>query len=318
MKRSLAALSLLAVLAIASAAHADDPAVTEAQKRFQEGLVLADAGKHDEARLKFQQALSAFGTPAVFYNLARAEQLTGHDFEALTHYKSFLRMGEIDPKITDAMRERARANIAELNKKAGQIELTAPTTAKITIDGQLVDAASFELVPVPPGHHTVEATWEGRVKSVPVDCTAGTITKVTIEFGAPGTDGAAQPKPGYPTTETTSSARYIVSGSLAAAGVIGLGLGIGFAVSSQSAKDKEDSLRTPGRCADPNSAGCTDLKDARDSVDSRATISTVGYIAGGVLVAGAAVSFFFWPKSETRAGFAPLPGGGAFSLQGAF
>ncbi len=239
MKRPFAALSLLAVLAIPFSAHADDPAVTEAQKRFQEGLVLADAGKHDEARLKFQQALSAFGTPAVFYNLARAEQLTGHDFEALTHYKAFLRMGEIDPKITDAMRERARANIAELNKKAGQIELTAPTTAKITIDGQTVDAASFELVPVPPGHHTVEATWEGRVKSVAVDCTAGNITKVTIEFGAPGTDGSSTQKPG-PGTESSGSARYIVAGSLAAAGVIGLGLGIGFAVSSQSAKDKED------------------------------------------------------------------------------
>ena len=316
MRKSFAAIFLLGTMLLPLAARADDPAVAEAQKRFQEGLVLADAGKHEEARLKFQQALSAFGTPAVFYNLARSEQLTGHDFDALQHYKSFLRMGEIDPKITDAMRDRARSNIAELNKKAGQLEIDAPSTAKISIDGAAVDAASFELVAVAPGHHTIEAAWEGKVKSVPVDCMAGKIIKVKIDFGSTTTG----PSGGTTTpTESTGTARYIVSGSLAAAGVIGLGLGIGFAVSSNSAKDKENALRTPGRCVDPNSAGCNDLKDARDSVDSRATISTVGYIAGGVFIAGAVVSYVFWPKkTDTHAGFTPLPGGGAFSLQGAF
>ena len=80
------------VPAFASVARADDTAVVEAQARFAEGLELADAGKHEPARLKFQQAWAVFKAPAVLYNLARSEQLTGHDLEALEHFKLFARV----------------------------------------------------------------------------------------------------------------------------------------------------------------------------------------------------------------------------------
>src|SRR3954469_11752093 len=82
----------LSVPAFSSVARADDAAVAEAKARFEEGLELADAGKHEPARLKFQQAWAVFKAPAVLYNLARSEQLTGHDLEALEHFKLFARV----------------------------------------------------------------------------------------------------------------------------------------------------------------------------------------------------------------------------------
>src|SRR5688572_20109418 len=89
-------------------ARADDAAVVEAKARFEEGLELADAGKNEPARLKFQQAYSVFKSPAVLYNLARSEQLTGHDLDALDHFRLFLKVGATDVKITDAMRDKAK------------------------------------------------------------------------------------------------------------------------------------------------------------------------------------------------------------------
>src|SRR3954469_14906902 len=102
----------LAVPAFPGVARADDAAVEEAKARFQEGLELADAGKPEPARLKFQQAWAVFKAPAVAYNLARAEQLTGHELEALEHFRMFLRVGATDVKVTDAMREKAKQNVA--------------------------------------------------------------------------------------------------------------------------------------------------------------------------------------------------------------
>src|SRR4051794_11903223 len=113
--------ALASVPALPGVARADDAAVAEAKQRFDEGLELADAGKHEPARLKFQQAYSVFKAPAVLYNLARSEQLTGHELEALEHFRLFLRVGATDVKITDAMREKAKQNVTELARKVGQV-----------------------------------------------------------------------------------------------------------------------------------------------------------------------------------------------------
>jgi hypothetical protein len=47
--------------------------------------------------------------------------------------------------------------------------------------------------------------------------------------------------------------------------------------------------------------------------------SNIGFIAGGALLVGGAVLFLTAPKSSTtKVGATPLPGGGAFAMQGTF
>src|SRR5687767_4703889 len=82
-----------------------DAALVEAQARFKEGLDLADANNNEAARLKFQQAWSVYKSPAVLYNLARSEQLTGHDVEAFEHFREFLKAPP-DPKVTEAHKKK--------------------------------------------------------------------------------------------------------------------------------------------------------------------------------------------------------------------
>ncbi|MBX3190259.1 MAG: hypothetical protein KF819_24885, partial [Labilithrix sp.] len=175
-------MSLATPIALEGTARANDAAVAEAQARFQEGLDLADAGKHEAARLKFQQAVAVFKAPAVLYNLARSEQLTGHDLEALEHYRQFLKAAATDPKITDAMREKAKQNAAEVSKKVGQIDIEVPSAAKVSIDGRPLEETPREPVPVAPGSHKIEASLDGRVRSVVVECSAGAVTKAKLDF----------------------------------------------------------------------------------------------------------------------------------------
>jgi hypothetical protein len=300
--------SALAAAALPSVARADDAAVAEATKRFNEGLDLADAGRPEEARLKFQQAAAVLKAPAVLYNLARAEQLTSHDYEALEHFKQFLRASQNDPKVTDAMRDKARANIAELARKVGQIDIDAPPTARISIDGKPLEEPAKEPVAVPPGRHVVEAAFEGKIKSVSVDCGAGQVVRAKIAFD-PST--VEPPPPGG--EGGGGSTKWIVAGGLGVLGLAGIGVGVGFAMASQSAKDTENAKRQPGVCVDQNSAACRDLDAARKDVDDKAVLSTVGYVAGGALLAGAIVTAVVWPSSKktgSRVVVSPTANGG--------
>jgi len=298
-------------------AHADDAAVAEAQQRFQEGLDLADAGKHEPARLKFQQAWAVFKSPAVLYNLARTEQLTGHELEALKHFRQFVKVSQTDAKITDAMREKARQNTEELARKLGQISVEAPAAARVTVDGKPVESIA-DPVPVRPGSHKVEATFEGKSKTVSVDCSAGLIVKAKIEFEAGFTE---PPGEGHKTMPT---GKWLVPTIMGVAGPAGIGLGVGMAASSNSAKDDSELLRSPGLCA-PNgdATKCAQYDAKRDDASSAATISYVGHIAGGVLLAGAAVTYFLWPmkREHDRPGTAtikPAIGFGSVGFEGRF
>lgn len=312
-------LSVAALSASPSVAYADDVAVAEAQQRFQEGLDLADAGKHEPARLKFQQAWAVFKSPAVLYNLARTEQLTGHELEALEHFRQFVKISQTDAKITDAMRDKARQNTEELARKLGQISVEAPATARVTVDGKPVESIA-DPVPVRPGNHNVEATFEGKSKTLTVDCKAGIVVKAKIEFEAgftepPGEGHRGSPKWMVPTVI-----------GLGVVGLAGVGLGVGMGLSSQSAKDDSETLRdaTPGLCA-PAPGGdarkCADYRSKRDDASSAATISYVGYIAGGVLLAGAAVTLIMWSthKEKSAGGTVrPTVGFGSVGFEGRF
>ena len=298
--------ALLACLTIALAtpvfpgvAHADDAATVEAQARFQEGLDLADAGKHEPARLKFQQAWSVFKSPAVLYNLARSEQLTGHELEALEHFRLFQRIGATDVKVTDAMREKAKQNAAELARKVGQVDIEVPPSARVTVDGKPLEETPKEPVPVQPGRHTIEATFDGKVRNVSVECVAGGIVKARIEFDTPG--GATEP-PGEE-RRPPSAARWIVPTVLGVAGLAGIGVGIGFGAKSQSAKTDSEGIRSanPSLCTDPVLPSCEAYRSSRTDSKSGSTVSYVGYIAGGAFLVGAAVTaIVLWPKSNER------------------
>ncbi len=310
--------ALASVPAMPGVARADDAAVVEAKARFEEGLELADAGKHEPARLKFQQAYAVFKAPAVLYNLARSEQLTGHELEALEHFRLFLRLAATDTKITDAMRDKAKQNAAELAKKVSQVEIEVPATARVSIDGKPLEETPKEPVAVQPGKHTVEATFDGRVKSVTVECSAGRVVKAKIEF-----------EPGGPTTEPPhetgksgwSTGRIVTVSALSAGAIAGGVLALVFHSSAQGSVDDAKALLNGGSCLGVSTPDCTKAASLKDDRDTNVTLSTVSIIAGATFAAGAVAAALLWPKgSKESASITPVvaPGYGGASVGGRF
>ncbi len=96
------------------------------------------------------------------------------------------------------------------------------------------------------------------------------------------------------------------------AGVVGLGLGVAFGVEALSTKSANCSAS--GLCEPAGSAG---------NAYSQATISTVGFVMGGVLLAGGVTLFLMAPRGGhehrgTSAAMAPMigPSSGGFQIVG--
>lgn len=97
------------------------------------------------------------------------------------------------------------------------------------------------------------------------------------------------------------------------AGVVGLGVGTVFGLVALSKKSAAQTA-CPDRCA--TSTGVTDWNDAR----SAGNLSTVGFVAGGVLVAAGVVLWLATPpaRGEAGAGVAVGIAPGALELRGAW
>ena len=307
---------LLAVLLVAGSASAQSTKLSaselDGRARFEEGVRLAQAGDHEHARAKFAQAWMLLKYSSVLFNLARAEQLSGHDVDALRHYRQFAKSS--DPKITAAQREQADASAAELVSKVGQLAIEAPAGAMIVVDGERVEGDLADPVPVAAGTHVVEASFGGKTKRASASCAIGATAHVSLVEAPSRVEAPAAPAPlvAVPGARDGRHRSYILPGALAVAGLAGLGLGIGFSLASQSAKTDAERLGKPLVCVDRSAAACTSYVDAHDRVHADATVAWVGYIAGGALLAGALGTFLFWPRStkQTRMHVVPIVGPG--------
>ncbi len=293
----------------------DDVAILEAKARFEEGLGLADVGQHEAARLKFQQAWAVFKAPAVLYNLARSEQLTGRDVEALDHFRLFLRIGATDVKITEVMRDRARENVKNLASKIGQIEIEAPPTAQIIVDGKPLEDGPRELVPVRPGRHTVEAKFEGQLKTMTVECGTGRIAKAKLSFEPSDKSAGAK-------AADWSPARIATVSALSLGAVAGGVFVFVFRANALSVTRQSRDLRPNGEsCIGVNADPCPQVASLKQDHDAYMTSSLIAGVAGGILAAGAVTAALVWPARDgSTAKVAPLvgPGFGGATLGGRF
>jgi hypothetical protein len=296
----------------AHAANVQDAAMTEARARFDEGIKLAEAGDHESARLKFNQAWALLKSPAILYNLARSEQLSNHPVDALEHYRQFTKLPP-DPKVTDVQRQRAAENIDALSKKVGQIALEAPIGARVSVDGRTIDPGNTDPIPVTPGKHVVEAIADGKARNVTIECTAGTITKANLIDTSTSEPAPVASPPRSARGETTSdtnttappneaptfwTAGRVAGVGLVAGGLAALGAGVFFHLGATTAEDDAGRIRSglpePKRsaCQDPaNGVPCAKLRDTVDDQNLREDLRAGFFIGGGVLVIGGAALF---------------------------
>jgi len=217
------------------------------------------------------------------------------------------------------------------------------TAVRVRIDGQpLAERLDGTAIAVDPGEHTFTFDSSGRAtvtsKLVIREGDRGRRERITFAAAAPPpivpavvsrpptspTDTDSPPKDespldAAPSRTTTSTLRYVgyVAGGL---GIVGLGFGAIFGLRASS--KLSDSKKDPDGTGCDSQDFCGDAgKQARGDAQSAATLSTVGFVAGGALLAaGIALVVFGRSSTSTTATLAPMVGinsGGAF-LHGRF
>ena len=233
------------------------------------------------------------------------------------------------PAGQEANRKRTAERYAEAKQKIGSLTLKVSEGAEITVNGKSVGKSPLPgPVFVSPGAATVIATIGDKTmkKTVALDVGESREVEIVIEGEAAAVGPVAPPsengsagasasgsatgdvKP--PTGSSFKTIGMIASGAVA---VIGLGVGVGFYMKKQSAKDeaegfKDDSIKQVGAggCPESGATGaCADLADANDRAKSARTISTVGFIGAGV-GAAAFVAFVLMPSKKHSAVVHPV------------
>lgn len=313
----------LCLLSITATAFADgtDSAQNEAKARFKEGKALYAQGKIDDARLKFLQACAVLQDDTCMRNLSVAEYYSGHYVEAYRDIKSLLARGVLkaEPQVQREFEEMAR----QAYDKTGHIQVKGVDGSVVVID-EREKAGTCPIsdpVDVVTGRHVVVSRKDDQIERREVDVAPGKITLVDLmpavvapppgggDVKPPPGGGDVKPPPGGgdvkppPDTDRVRPAMgWIVPGVVGGVGLVGLIIGAAEGAASQGAKTDADALFARGVCADRASAGCAAYEDKVNSKNSASTVSVVGYVGGGVLIATAAVLFVVWPKQPRAMG----------------
>lgn len=173
---------------------------------------------------------------------------------------------------------------------------------RVTIDGQpLAEKLEGRALRVDPGSHTFTFTSAGKppVTETFVLDEGEKERRERIVIGTASPPPAASaPSPAAPPASGWTPAQWIGVG-LAGAGVVGLGVGSAFGLMTGSAWSNAKSA-----CGG-DTAHCLDVSSAnadRSTALSDSTLSAVGFVAGGVLLAGGAVLFLTGGRHHEASG----------------
>jgi hypothetical protein len=308
---------------LAPAAHAQTAADrATARELGLDGQNALDKKDYATAEDRFRRADALYHAPTLLLGYARAEAALGKVVNASEAYNRIIREGVAPgaPPVFVAAVEAAKAEAGAVQARIASVTIAVvgPENPVVTLDEQPVPVAALGVKrPVDPGEHTVKATADGwmpaETKFTVADAGAATaslkLTKVTA--GATPAVGTTAPTTSNPaaTTSTGSNAPPAADTGTASSGstqrMLGLvgmgvgvvGLGVG-AVTGILAIGKHSTLTT--ECTGPGGTCVTQQSQSDlDSYHSIGMVSTIGFIAGGVLAAGGAVLFFTAPKGAS-------------------
>ena len=285
---------------------------------FDEGTALMNTGKYAEACPKFEQSLKLDPGVGGMLWLADCYERAGRTASAYHQYKAAERLAldTKDPKGRDKV---ANKHAAALEPKLSKLILMPPTPLpaglEITRDGERVDVTQLGVgIVVDPGPHAIVVNapgskrWEKNVDVPPDGGTASVVLVVVVEPKIDAPPPATEPT--EPTEPTDPGTPFRIGGLvIAGVGLVGVGLGTAFGLIASS---KLSDSNADNHCDAQNSCDPTGL-GLRSDAQSAATLSTVGFIAGAVLIAGGITMFVLAPKkSPAQTALTPAIGAGFY------
>jgi hypothetical protein len=295
----------------------------DSDRLFGQGLRLFEQKDFSGARQMFADAYAKYPSPNSLLNLARSEQLSSHCIDAIAHYRAYIALPD-NPRISAGDRGSAHIKLSECLSKVGRIQVNAPPTAHVAIDGLAVTWRPGETFDVTPGDHKVDLSVEGASKTRTATASEGQVASVQWEDPAPPPPPPPEVKPPPPEVkpppppEVTPPPPVVVTpppppppppqewkrdshwptGKLAGAvalGVASIGSFIAapsLLAASLSAARAGDALSTqlgPSGCAGASamSPNCVSLAGDRNSQSSFGVASAIFWVLGPLFAAGA-------------------------------
>ena len=345
------ALVALPHLALAANPPKADPAA--AQVLFYEARTLMQQNRFAEACPKLEESMRLDAGLGTQFNLADCNEHIGKITSA---WAGFLEVAAGSKAANQLDREkvaRKRAQALETRLPKLVVEVVgAPAGLEVKRDGIVIGSAAWgSPIPVDPGTHKLSATAPGKgTWETTIATTEGKTAHVTIPRDLPAAPVAAAPPAGIgpppetlvaaptattattaataataaadfpaPVVEGNGSAQRTIGWVVAGVGVVGLGLGAGFGLSSIGKRNESRSHCVVDQC-DADGVGL------RDDAIRNGNIATIATIAGGAAVVGGLVLVLTAPKATEpreqagRLRAVPSVGlnGGGFTLQGNF
>jgi hypothetical protein len=302
----------------------DDATRGAARAMGQEGLDAYDAGKYDAAVEKLGAAFDVIQVPTLGLWLARALVKTGKLVEASERYGEVTRL-KLQPGQQEDVQKRAQADAAQ-ERTALQprvptlrvkIEGAEPKAVEVTVEGVMVPTPLLAAPrPTNPGKRVVRGKLGAVVVTEEATLAEGESRTVILKFGAEPTP-PAEPASAKVELQPPADPGAAPGSGQRIAGYVGLGVGgvglvLGTVVGLVAAGKKKD-LEAEG-CLDTHCYP-TQQSDV-DSYNSMRTVSTVGFIVGGVGIA-AGVTLLLTAPSR-REGVALWLGPSSAGLGGRF
>jgi hypothetical protein len=318
----LTALVLASSIASASRVHAQ-PLDASSRKAAVElggsGLDAYDAGRYQEAREMLDKAFVVARIPTLGLWSGRALEKLGLWQEAAARFDETARLELVKdaPASHQEAQDDARKELADLQARMPaltiEIEGAPAEQVRLTFDGKPLattpEALKFS---ANPGQHTLEAQFGTATQLRELSLEPKAHENIVITFDAPPGEAAPAPAPA-PVDERPGDTGWPlrtwgwVSVGVGAAGIAVGTIGLAGALSNKS--ELESSAECQGRrCSEAASS-------IIDSYDSWKTISTIGFVAGGLFAAtGATLILIDTPAAEAQA----LVGPGFVGARGSF
>ena len=287
----LSCLMTLLLIAPASAQSEADKATARALSI--EANQALEAKDYKTAADKFKRAEALYHAPTLLVGLGRAYVGLEKWVEAMESYNRVIRepLGDNPNEAFLQAVEDAKREVVGLDAKIAwvTINVAGPDEPNVTLDGTAVSIASLGVKrAVNPGDHTIEASAEGFENgSESFSITSGETKDVTLTLEP----GELPPPP--PPGGEESSVLPIVGWTLVGVGGASLILGAvmgGLAIGKHG--DLSDICRDDGSCPESE-------QDNLDTFRTFGTVSTIGFIAGGVLAAGGVVILLVAPGGDS-------------------
>jgi hypothetical protein len=283
-----------------------------AEALFNQGRTLMSAGKFVEACPKFEASQQLDPGLGTMLNLAECYEKTGRTASAWAEYREAIPLARAagSKARQDLAVERAQALEERLSTLTIRAISGDPADAQLEVrrDGVALQPAELgSPIPVDPGEHTIEASAPGKEPWSSKVQVGGDAAKVSIEIPKlKSSSTSAAPVTAAPVVTTTTtnappsdkpasdgSTQRVTGLVLGGAGIVGVGLGtfFGLRASSKWSDAKAACTDYPYGCG-------TEGTDLRASASSAGTVSTIGFIAGGALLATGVVLYLTAPSKK--------------------